>query len=119
MGGIEPILQTSQGIGFRLFSRRIGLSLTDDLVGGNLLTEKIGSLRPQVVSNLASLPHAFRIQSIGVAALLLCLPQAGDHGLDAGGCVADLRGRLQASSQRLQRGVTAMFADALQRGQPI
>ena len=76
VGGIEPFLQTSQDVRLRIFGGRIGLSLTDDGFGGNLLTEKISSLRPQFVSVLANLPHAFRIQSFDVAALLLSLSQA-------------------------------------------
>ena len=76
MGGIESILQTPQGFGLRVFSGHVGLRMTDDVFGGNLLTEKIGSLRPQVVSVLANLPHALRIQSFDVATLLLSLSQA-------------------------------------------
>ena len=59
VGGIESILQTPQDVRLRIFGGRIGLSLTDDVFGGNLLTEKIGSLRPQVVSILANLSQAF------------------------------------------------------------
>ncbi len=91
----------------------------DDSFGGNLLMTKIGSPGPQVVSVLAKLSQALRIESFDAASWLLSVAQAGDHGLNAGGCVADLRGRLQASSQRLQRGIAAMLANALQHAQPI
>ncbi len=117
--GIEPISQTSQNVGLGVFGGRVGLSLVDDGFGGNLLTEKISSLRPQVIAVLANLSHAFRIQPFGVAAWRLSLSQACDHGLNTNGRVSNLRGRLQALSKRLQRGVTTMLANALQHSQPI
>lgn len=117
-GGIEPILQTSQDFGFRIFGGRVGLSQLDGGVSGLLLIVEIVQLRLQIVAVLANLPESFGVQPPGLAALLLNLAQAREHGLNGSGRFVNLRRDLQTPCERLQRGVAAMLANAQQCGQP-
>jgi hypothetical protein len=116
--GIAAILESLQDLRFHGLGSGVLLCILDGGIGGILLGLKLPSLSLQVIPFLADLSQPCRVQPSGLTELPLVVSQARDHRVDARGRFANCRGGLQALGEGSQRGVSAILANALQRGQP-